>query len=146
MEGHRTRDNGHKQGHGALGETVFTIRVVRHWNRETERLWDLHPWRYSDLDRTCTKQPNAVGPALSGVGLETCRGPFQLKFLAILHLSANTPPPVPPSVLPACTCSQASAGAQRAPRCLTLAISFQTVLPFLHNSAKALTLLFQFLL
>lgn len=149
MEGHRTRNNGHKQGHRALGETVFTIRVVRHWNRDPERLWDVHPWRYSNLDRTCTEQPNTVGPALSEVGLETCRGPFQLKLSAVLHLCTHPHP----------QCSQVSFQPALAPkplkRCsmlpdpprrITLAVSFRTVKPFLHNSAKALTLLFQFLL
>lgn len=105
----RSRRAALAQGHRAVGQTVLILRVVRRWNRDPQRSWNLHPWRYLALDWTCPRQP-----ALSRVGLETCRGPFQLKLSAFC-IPAHAPPLLP-SPPPACTCPQASEGAQRAPR------------------------------
>ncbi|KAK4820992.1 hypothetical protein QYF61_009458 [Mycteria americana] len=51
VHSNRTRGNRHESELGKFhlnykGKELFYHEVVKHWNRDPEKLWDLHPWRY----------------------------------------------------------------------------------------------------
>lgn len=53
VPGDRMRGNGHKVEHKIFSlntrKYFFTVKVMEHWHSFPERLWILHPWRYSKI-------------------------------------------------------------------------------------------------
>jgi len=63
------------------------MRVVKHWSKCPEKLWDLQPWRFSNFDWRGPEQPVVTGHALHGrFDLKPPEVPYNLNYAMILGL------------------------------------------------------------
>ena len=61
------------------------MRVVKHWSKCPEKLWDLQSSRFSKLDWTGPEQPVVTGRALRGrFDLKPPEVPYNLNYATIL--------------------------------------------------------------